>query len=182
LLCRILIHAGKRIGRSAALLLLLVPAACGFQPLYGPEGRDSAAVQGLQQVRLAPLPDRAGQQLHNFLRNEINPYGQPSDPQYVLRMSVLERLESLGIREDETATRANLTLMARFELVELSSGETLLKGRSSSTNSYDILDAEVRYATIVSEADARERAMRQIAKDIRTRLSVYFSTKQARAG
>ncbi|MCH8036913.1 MAG: hypothetical protein IIC53_07290, partial [Proteobacteria bacterium] len=77
------------------------------------------------------------------------------------------------IRKDETATRANLILSANFTLRDLESGRVLLEGRTSSVNSFNILTNQ--FATGFSEADARERALRELSDSIRVRLGIYFS-------
>ena len=79
----------------------------------------------------------------------------------------------LGIRKDETATRANLTMTAKFKLRDAQSKRILLRSRSVSVSSYNILDA--LYATTVAENDAVKRGLRELADDIRLRLAVYFA-------
>ncbi|WP_193366792.1 LPS assembly lipoprotein LptE [Pelagibius marinus] len=147
--------------------------ACGFQPLHQRQDSGSSVAADLSAVRVEPLRDRVGQQMHNFLRDRLNPQGQPAAPSYRLRVQITEKLSELGVRRDETATRANLRINAQFSLVDFSSGAPLFSGRSTSTTSYDIL--ENPYATTVSEDDARERALREVADDIQTRLSIYFT-------
>ena len=170
-------------GRARAIVLVLVLLAgsisgCGFRPLYGETAEgNSVASEELQTVRINPLPDRAGQKFHNLLRNRLNPKGQPQTPRYVLSISLSETQETLAIREDETATRANLTLNASFRLTAAGSDESLLRGLSSSTNSFNIVDSQ--FATYVAEEDARERALRELSDDIRLRLSAYFVRRRA---
>ncbi|HEY9549066.1 MAG TPA: LPS assembly lipoprotein LptE, partial [Kiloniellaceae bacterium] len=149
-------------------------AACGFQPLYAKGAGDESVAASLASVRIKPLRDRPGQQMHNFLRDRLNPQGQPVSPSYRLQVNLVETLTELGVRIDETATRANLRMVAEFALLSYGAeGEPLLSGRSSSTTSYDVLDNP--FATTVSEQDARERALREVADDIETRLALYFS-------
>ena len=148
-------------------------SGCGFRPLYGESDEGTTvASEELQTVRINPLPDRAGQKFHNLLRNRLNPKGQPQTPRYVLSIRLSETKEALAIREDETATRANLTMNASFSLTDASGGQALLRGLSSSTNSYNIVDSQ--FATYVAEEDARERALRELSDDIKLRLSAFF--------
>ncbi len=158
-----------------AALGLLGLAACGFQPLYGQpqQQAQSSVATELAAVRIDPLRDRVGQQMHNFLRDRLNPDGQPLSPSYRLRVELTETLSELGVRRDETATRANLRMQAKFSLLDVSGGQSLFSGQSTSTTSYDIL--ENPFATTVSEGDARERALRELADDIQTRLALYFA-------
>lgn len=148
-------------------------SACGFQPLYGAkESADTGARAELAAVRIDPLEDRVGQQMHNFLRDRLNPDGQPVAPEYRLHVQLTETITELGVQLDETASRANLRMVAEFTLLGYGTDATLFSGRSSSTTSYDILRNP--FATTVSEDDARERALREVADDIQTRLALYF--------
>jgi len=166
--------------REAARLLLgaataVVVAGCGFQPLYGPGTRNAEVTESLASVQVEPLRDRAGQQMHNFLRDRLNPHGQPVSPNYRLQVQLTEKLRELGVRRDETATRANLRMDADFTLLSADGQTPLLTGRSSSTSSYDILTNP--FATTVSEDTARERALREVADDIQTRLALFFASQ-----
>ena len=167
-------------GRRGAVLLLLVSGAlllsgCGFRPLYGRTSEAALSpVEEMAAIRIAPLPDRIGQLMHNLLRDRLNPRGQPAKPAYLLNVTLNEWRRELGVRKDETATRANLILSASFVLRPVGSKEVLVKGTSSSVNSYNILTNQ--FTTIVSESDARERALRELSNDIRIRLGIYFSS------
>ena len=167
-------------GRSAAALLVgmaFALPACGFTPLYG--GADSQAmspVDHMAAIRISPLPDRTGQQMHNLLRDRLNPIGQPREPVYALGLLLSESRQELGIRKDETATRANLNLAVQFTLSSTQTGGLLYSGRVNSVSSYNILTSP--FATGFSEADARGRALRELADGIRTRLGIYFSRRQ----
>ena len=162
-------------GRIALLLGLLALAACGFRPVYGPNGASGpVAVDALAEVRIEPLANREGQQFHNFLRDELNPKGQPINPAYKLTVGLSQRTEKLAFRQDETATRANIVLNSDFELRAADDNRVLYSGRVSSIHSYNILDEQ--YPTDVSRADALRRGLREMSQDIKLRLAVYFST------
>ncbi len=167
-----------RLGPSARLGLLalvcgLALSSCGFRPLYGEDEAGSSTFDSLETIQIAALPDRTGQQLHNLLRDRINPRGQPISPEYVLRIRLSETTESLAIAQDETATRANLRLSANFTLTQVGSNEVVMSGNARSSNSYNIVDSQ--YATYVSQNDARDRALRELSEDIRLRLASYFA-------
>ena len=167
-----------RIGRRvSALLCVLALAGCGFRPVYAPEETgETPAAEQLSAVRIEPLRDRAGQQLHNFLRDELNPKGQPVEPDYKLEVKLSKRTEKLALRQDETATRANIIIKTAFVLRAAEDGRVLYAGRASSINSYNILDDQ--YPTNVSAADALRRGLREISQDIKLRLAVYFQTAE----
>jgi len=158
-----------------AMGALLALSACGFQPLYA-ERNGGSVNDDLQTVRIAPLPQRSGQILHNYLRDDINPQGQPDQPIYELRIGLAETSEDSGIRRDETASREIITMRAAFELVELGGDGVVFQGQARSSTAYNILDD--RFASIVSEQDARDRALRELSADIKLRLAAYFSARR----
>jgi LPS-assembly lipoprotein len=148
--------APRRLWAAALFALLAALSGCGFRPLYAPAGPEAAAPTDLMAaVRINPLPDRAGQQLHNLLRDQLNPGGQPLQPAYVLDLRLVQDTENVGIRKDETATRANLTLSSSFVL------------RAA---------LDVQYPTDVAEADALARGLRELSEDIKLQLAVFFAT------
>ncbi len=176
--------SGERLPGPGVFCLLLGVAvalsACGFKPLYGrSETQALSPVDHMAAIRIAPLADRIGQQIHNLLRDRLNPYGQPRDPAYRLNVVINEVRQELGIRKDETATRANLILSASFTLREFESDRVLLQGRTSSVNSFNILANQ--FSTDFSESNARERALREISDNIRVRLGIYFSADRKSA-
>ncbi len=157
--------------RSFALALPLLIAGCNVRPLHG--SRQDEVTAQLSSTRIAPLSNRLGQQLHNLLRDRINPYGQPNDPAYDLRVSLTRREAESGLREDETATRITLTLTARYSLTTTQAGEVVTEGTTGAQAVFNIL--ENRYSSLVSEQSAEERALAIIADSIATRLTVALS-------
>lgn len=164
--------------RGAALCVLIGFAAallggCGYRPLYGNPGIGSEAGGDLADVGIAPIADRRGQILHNALRDRMNPAGQPTAPKYLLRITLQERRAELGIRIDETATRANLLFAASFQLIETETGAMITQGRSTATTSFNILTEE--YGTIRAEDDARQRGVQLIAENIEMQVALYLN-------
>lgn len=157
---------------TALAVCLAILGGCGFQPLYGQRDRGSVAAE-LAAVKIKLIENRIGQQLHNFLLDRLNPRGKPATAIYDLIIKLKESKEELAIRKDETATRANLTLRAEYELRRAATGEILVEGFIRSVTSYNIVDSD--FATLSAESDARERAVREISEDIKVRLGIYFS-------
>lgn len=163
--------------RTVSLLAcVLVLAACGFRPLYSgqADGEESAE---LAAVRVQPIADRVGQLLHNHLLDLINPRGRPPRPRYTLKIQVTEGIQHLAVRKSELSTRANLRLSASYSLLPTGGATPVMQGTSSVVSSYNILKAD--FATLIAEKDARARAAREVAQDIRARLAVYFQQRKA---
>jgi LPS-assembly lipoprotein len=165
---------------SAASLLLAVCAAalsgCGFRPLYA-EATGSGA-QTLASIEIGLIADRPGQKLRNMLLERLTPTGQPRQPAYILDVRLTEAKQELAIRKDETATRANLTVTAQFVLRALREPQLgTYAGVANSTNSYNVLRSE--FATLSAENDARDRALRVLAEEIRIRIAAALQNPQA---
>lgn len=158
-----------------ALAALAAPAAaagCGFRPLYAERTTSPAIQRHLAAIRVDVIADRVGQIVRNELADRLAPTGVSATPLYALQVRLTEFRQDLAIREDETATRANLILQANFTLRGTADPRPLHDGTAVVRNSYDIL--RNKFATITSEDDARTRSARQLAEEIRTRLAVFF--------
>lgn len=155
---------------------VIVVAACGFRPLYGTRG-GAATNEQLAQIRIESILDRVGQQLHNHLLTALNPDGRPARPRYSMQTTVRESSTSLAVRKTAFATRANLQVRANYQLKDVATGKTIFDGASAITVSYNILDSE--FATLAAEKDARARAVRELAEDMRIRLGIFFSNQAA---
>jgi LPS-assembly lipoprotein len=155
----------------AAMLWLL--AGCGFEPLYGSRGQGSRVDSALSEIRIAPIKDRAGQQLYNYLLDRLNPRGAPDRPRFILTTTLAISKVELGIERDETATRAKLSLSANFSLRNAADNAVVYAGSSQSTNSFNIVESD--FATLSAEKDAIDRAARVVSEEIKTRLGLYLN-------
>jgi len=159
--------------------MLLNLTACGFHALYGQgENGVAPASDQLALVRIDRIPDRLGQELRNALLDRITPMGPPSKPRYLLRVSVKETIQELGIRKDETATRANLHLNAKYALYDAITHAELFESKLRAVGSYNILQSD--FATLTAEQNVRSRLIQKISDSLRTGLAVHLSA-QARA-
>ncbi len=145
---------------------------CGFQPLYG-KSFAAYAPEEFAAIRVKPIKDRIGQQLHNHLLSLLNPNGRPKKPRYALETDISESIVSLGVRKSAFATRANLTLRINYRLSRIPGGGTVVAGKEAIIVSYNILDSD--FATLMAEKNARDRAVRELAQAIRTRLAAQFT-------
>ena len=155
------------------MVLLAGLTACGFRPLYGPQGGYDASLAELASVRVLPIPDRIGQVLHNSLLDRLTPGGAPLNPRYRLGVSMVKQKEGLAFEKDESVTRINLTLSATYQLTEVATGNIVTAGSARSVAAFSVVRSE--FANISAEADAERRAARAVGEDIWIRLGVYFS-------
>lgn len=175
---RLEVAALKTISALWTLLFVLstyAVSSCGFRPVYSPTGANEAPTSDrLAAIRIDPLQGKAGQQLHNFLRDRLNPRGQPVSPDYRLEVLLSSTTRVLAYRSDETGTLAALSLSSRFTLRSVQDNRALYSGRVSVSTSYNILDEQ--YPTYIAASDALERGLRELSEDIKLRLAIYFSS------
>ena len=158
--------------RLSIVLALLILSGCGFQPLYGKNSPGNVASE-FSKIKIQLIKDRLGQQLHNQLLSALSLGGRPGNPSYVLQIKASESTASLAVRKSAFATRANLKVSASFSLLSAIGKEPLFSGSSAITVSYNILDSD--FATLSAEKDARKRAIREVAEDMRLQLGAHFS-------
>ena len=164
----------RPLAMAALAVAVLVPGACGFQPVYSEQRNASAAT--LASIAIAPIEDRRGQQLRNLLKARLSPKGPADRALYRLTVKLTEAKAELALRKDERATRANMTVSASFTLTDLRA--PTVKDRrqfvrsAQVVRSYNILDST--FATLAAENDARSRAISEIAEEIRVRLAIWL--------
>ena len=161
--------------RTGLLLVSLVflVSACGFKPLYAERQDKQSVSRDFAAVKILPISNRTGQILRNELIDRMNPDGQPSEAKYSLEVRSTVSKQTLGIRIDETATRANMQFSASFRLREISSGAVVYKSATAATTSYNIVSSD--YGTISAERNARKRGALLVADSITVRLAAYFN-------
>ena len=159
--------------RSATLLaplaLLATLAGCGLQPMYA-GGGSGAVAQGLAAVEVAPIEGRAGWLVRNALHDRLAQTGSASAPRYRLDVLLDDELEGLGLLTDETVGRERRTLRARYQLVDLASGDIVVDATAGSDAGIDVVSSE--FATIAAEQTALENLAVEVADRIVTRLTL----------
>lgn len=162
------------IAPAAALLL----SACGLQPMYA-GGAGGAVAQGLAAVEVPAIEGRAGWLMRNALVDRLGAAGGQGAPaRYRLDVRLDDKLEGLGLLSDDTIGRERRTLRARYQLVDLATGEILLDATAGSDAGIDVVSSE--YATIAAEQTALENLSKSVADRIITRVSLQLRGGAAR--
>jgi LPS-assembly lipoprotein len=167
---------------SRALVLValfgLGPAGCGFRPLLAVPDSGPGAVSSreTESVAIGPIKDRLGQMLRNALVERLTPRGEPADPRCVMAVELTRTASDLGYRRDSYATLGSLTLSG---MVTMNCGGVgVLSDNISTLVNFDYLGP--RYASIAMERDAEERAVVQMADEIRSRVAVELARYRQR--
>ncbi len=155
--------------KRLVLLLALALPACGLHPLY--EGGASGAVaRGLAGVDIAPIAGKSGYLMTNALRDRL-PDSASAAATYRLEIKLDDSIVGLGVTRDNSVTRERRSLRARYQLVDTTTGETLLDATAGSDAGVDVVNSE--YATIAAENTALENLTEIVADQIVTRVAVY---------
>ncbi len=153
---------------------------CGFEPLYGPrttsDGESLGVERALAGIKIAPLPEREGQILHNHLLDKLNPSGEPLDPDAFLKVSVSLDKHSISVRKDGTTQRFNMVATAHLILRDKDNKKILYTDTIKRTASFSLGEATAAfgYASTISESDAKRRTLLLIAEDMQVMLAIYY--------
>ncbi len=166
----------RRFATLAALSLGLPLAltGCGLQPMYA-GGSSGAVASGLSAIEVPAIEGRAGWLVRNALVDRLGAGGQAA-PRYRLDVRLDDKLEGLGVLSDDTVGRERRTLRARYQLVDVASGDILVDATAGSDAGIDVVSSE--YATIAAEQTALENLAREVASQITTRVALTLRARQ----
>ncbi len=131
-------------------------------------------------VRVDLIANRLGQQLHNRLRDGLNPLGQPaSSGLSACRQSQRAHLRR-PTRSDLSATRRNVEVTAYYTLVD-NSGNVVMSDNSQTITGYDEFDDPLN--DISANESARGRSIDPAGRDDQdARVAAYFAQNADAAG
>lgn len=154
----------RRVALLAAAALAL--SGCGLRPLYG-GGASGPVATLLSGVEVAPVEGQSGWLIATALRDRL---GAAGTPRYRLEIKLDDQITGLGVRRNDTVTRERRTLRARYQLIALDGGRTVLDATAGSDAGIDVVGSE--YATIAGENSALERLAGIVADEIVARLAM----------
>jgi LPS-assembly lipoprotein len=152
----------------AAIVALAALAGCGFKPMYAPSAGGDAIIGA---VSVGEVSGKSG---HAFRTELVRLLAAEGPTTRRLEVTVGEQVAPLGLRVDESASRADLVLAAGYTLYD-SDGREIVKGSASATASYDIPVAA--YGAAAAQDDARERAGVLLAQRVRTDLAMKLARR-----
>jgi LPS-assembly lipoprotein len=155
---------------ALAFSLLCLPG-CGLRPLYA-GGSSGGVATTLSTVTVAPIPGKSGWLMRNKLVDRLGE-SENGTATYRLDVTLDDNITAFGLRSDQAATRERRTLRARYQLVDLRTGQVVLDATSGSDAGIDIVSSE--YATVAAEQTALENLSEIVADQIVARLALYAS-------
>lgn len=153
--------------RSFIIAALAALSACGFTPVYGPDGAGTA----LQGAVLIDAPNTRDAYL---LTQELEArLGRANPGRFGLSHAITMRQESIAISKSNVTTRYNLLGEITFALRDLDTQKVITSGTVRNFTGYSASGSTV--ATQAAERDARERLMNILAEQIIARLVAAVS-------
>ena len=151
------------------VLMLTALSGCGLQPLYS-GGSTGAVATTLGSVSVDPIEGKSGWLMRNALSDRLR--AGDGTARYRLTVALDDQIEGFGIRADDTITRERRTLRARYQLVDTTTGTTVIDATAGSDAGIDVVSSE--YATIAAEQTALENLSKEVADRIVTNLALQL--------
>ena len=147
------------LGLAAAATL----SACGFAPVYGPQGG------GTKLLGAVRVDDPKTRDDFLFVRTMEDRLGRPSNERYGLSYAIKLSAEAVAISSNNVTTRYNLLGEVTFSLRDLETEQVVSSGKAQNFTGYSASGTTV--SAQAAEKDARRRLMTILADDVTTRLT-----------
>jgi LPS-assembly lipoprotein len=146
----------------AALPIVSVSAACGFQPLYG-GGSAAAAMRG--RIAVAAIEGAAGLVLRERLVARL---GGAAAPTHRLEVALAFEQQGVALTQENVTIRFEVVGVAVFRLLPAAGAQPVVTGEARALTGYSApaSSAASAYATLVAQRDAEARLARTLADDI----------------
>ena len=168
----------KYITRLSAILFIgAIIQGCGFSPVH--KTGSGLTGQAYSDVKIVSLngenPDDKEAGFH-IKQNMIDRIGQ-GDGTHILEITPQLRQRRLGITGDDIASRFEVSLRAKYRLIDDKTGDVLDKGSLTSISSFGSpLDP---FGRISAEENAAERLAADIADDLVLKLSKFYADHES---
>ncbi|MBR4927856.1 MAG: hypothetical protein IKY98_05975 [Alphaproteobacteria bacterium] len=166
--------------RFIVLMMVFALTACGFSPLYMTNDGKTTALT--ETIVIRPIADYGGYQMENDLSALLNPTGANVPKKYELFVTIeAPTFSEQNIQDDNFSSRERMHLTAKYRLVNLQSGESVINATTSATGAYNI--AIEPYATYTAKQKVKENLIKMLSHRIATHvISFVKKTEGAREG
>ena len=157
-----------------ASFALATLSACGLSPMYA-GGGSGAVAQSLAAIEVSPIEGRAGWLVRSALEERFAAAGSAT-PQYRIEVRLDDQLDGLAVLRNDTISRERRTLRARYQLIDLATGDIVLDATDESDAGIDVVSSE--YAVIAAEQTALENLSQDLAQRIVTRVALALRNQR----
>jgi LPS-assembly lipoprotein len=158
---------------ALALVGAVALGGCSYRPLYGSTTDDAGVAATLSSITIPEAESRVGQIIRNDLISGMQPSGQE---RYTLLLTPEYKTSRVIGKVQPAVTREQVQIALSYQLIERQTGAAVTSGKTFAQASFDVVRQPV--ADMQAETDATERAAREVAADVRTRLAAFFATRQ----
>ena len=183
--CRQAHPVWRRLGWPVRLAVMLAAAgmtAGCWQPLYGARPAGGGVQDKFAATEVPPIPapkgtpaERVAVGMYNALQFDLHNGQTAFAPVYRLKVSV--GTSQFTAYVDPVTGRPDTQIenvVASYQLIELTTGKTVLSDVSYTHVDYDIPGSQQRFAGQRARRNAEDRAIELAAEAIRNRLASYF--------
>lgn len=158
---------------SVPLGFAILLAGCGFHPVYKKTATLNTNKE-LKKVYIPVLNDRFGQQIRQFLQQNMAGDG-PEDPKtYELDVTPSLSEEAIDIHYDNSSGRARMTGNAHWILKTISVNPVILaQGDAQTMDGYNIT-FEQYFAQTLNDETAQTRVAQNLANEVTQQVAVWF--------
>ncbi len=148
--------------RRYMLLAPLAVAACGFTPVYGPDGAGQHLLDRMSYAAPETRDD------FSFVAQMETRLGRASHADFALAYRIETTEEGLAVTQTQSIARYNLVGTVAFSVQDLETGLTVYSGQLQNFTSFGASGTTV--ATSAARRDAYRRLMVQLANDVTTNI------------
>ena len=182
--------SSRRALLAAPLLAPLVAlGACGFRPLYGPngEGGTGAAIaanepslaEALASVRVGLIPERNGQLMRRALQRQLEGSRPGIQARYDLEVRLIYATEVLGYQTDGLATRVRVVATASWVLATQSvPREVVDRGSARTVDAYNLPNLQF-FASDASREDMERRLVAELSERVTVGVAVALRRRMS---
>ena len=164
---------------------LLALAGCGFSPMYKTTGKHIGAdgkptvtdvLAELKEVYVPIIKERYGQQLRQFLQQDLSGASPENPTRYALQIRTYLMNEAVDIHADNTSGRTRTTAFAHWQLYLLGDNPRLLAGGDASVVDGTNNTYEQYFALTLNLETVRTRVAKNMADQVTQQVATWFRT------
>ncbi len=159
---------------GAVIIFAMSVSAC--RPMYGETSLGSNATYELASIDINTIPGRVGQQIRNQLIFLFTGGNRSVAPKYKLNVVYRQSIAYVLFKRSQDAAGQILSIDATFTLKDLDGKKILMKSKSHARAAFDKHSST--YANVRAKRNAENRAAKDIANDINTRIAAYISSNR----
>lgn len=163
--------------RTTQSILLFVGfgllSGCGFKPMHAPASFGAKSYDYANIAVATTNEEKIDFLLKQSLRDR---FGENHNTDYILNISPKLSRRSLGISDDDVASRYDLAMTASFELYDTKTKKTVYKDSVRAVSTFGA--PRDPYGTVSAQNNATEQVAAETADRIIIRLARYFETAE----